>query len=138
MQTLTIAAVSSLPNVIRLATITKVQVFNRAADTSFNGNVRRFRSTCPRSEMFIKKCWYRGFNDKGINVCFLQPSATLRRVRVRILSIAVLRGREKAFSSWNTRFIFEITSLSRERPCADSEVPVLSVTTSCACWSDNF
>ena len=66
---------------------------------------------------------------KELMFVFLQPSATLRRVRVRILSIAVLRGREKAFSSWNTRFIFEITPLSRERPCADSEVPVLSVTT---------
>ena len=31
-------------NVIRLATITKVQVFNRGSDTSFNGGVCRFRS----------------------------------------------------------------------------------------------
>ena len=55
LQILAIAAVSSLPNVIRLATITKVQVFNRAPDTSFNGGVCRFRSTCPRGEMYKQK-----------------------------------------------------------------------------------
>ena len=53
LQTLTIATVSSLPNVIRLATITKVLVHNYAPDTSFSGGVCRFRSKHQRSEMFI-------------------------------------------------------------------------------------
>ena len=55
LQILTIAAVSSLQNVIKLETITKVQVFNHATDTSFNVDVYIFRSIRPRSEIFTSK-----------------------------------------------------------------------------------
>ena len=78
-----IAVVSSLPNVIRLGTITKVQFFNHAPDTSFKGGVCRFRSTRPRSEMFINKIFSAEvLIVKAVN--FLRPSTNNSFVRLRV------------------------------------------------------
>ena len=93
LQILTIAAVSSLSNVIRLATTTKVQDLNKALDASFNGDICRFRSTHLRSEMYISKIVSTEVSIiKGV---IFYGRAQPRVIRIYIFSIAV-RGREKA------------------------------------------
>ena len=83
LQTLTIAAVSSLPIVIRSGTITKVQVVSHAPDTSFNGDVCRFRSTRPWSEMFIKRVVGAECSViKGVIFTFEREKATQVRIQV--------------------------------------------------------
>ena len=83
LQILTIAAASNLPNVIRLKTVTKVQVFNHAPDTSFNGDVGRFRSTRTRSEMFIRKIVGAEVSTiKGVILTFEREKATGARIHV--------------------------------------------------------
>ena len=58
---------------------------------------------------------------------------------VTILSIAILRRRENAFSLLNTEvtFLIKITC-SCMRRSADTEVMLSSVTASCTSRSDNF
>ena len=59
LQTLAIAAVSSLPNIIELAKITKVQVQVKPRV--------EFRNTRPRVKCLQTKCWRRGCDDNGVN-----------------------------------------------------------------------
>ena len=105
LQTLTVATVSSLPNISGLGTLTKIQTFDRAPDTSFNGEVL--------SEVLVGgvKCLETKRGRRG----FMKSELIFygrARLRVRmglkvynfkfiILSITIIRGREKVFTAWN-------------------------------------
>jgi len=94
---LAVAAVSSLANVIQLATITKVQVKPCV----------EFRDTRPRVKCLQTKLWRRGCDDKGVTtVVFYEQT-----------QVGVDREWIRSVRSWEIVLVVEYTFFYREKLC---------------------